>query len=201
MTKRQIFIKRLFDFSLAFIAIILCLPIILFAWILASIDTKSNGFFLQLRVGMHGKGFKLIKIKTMIPIEGIKTNITKVNDQRITQLGSILRRGKIDELPQLFNVLIGQMSFVGPRPDVPGYADKLKEKQKIFLSIRPGITGPASIKYRNEEQILMNQENAQKYNDEVIWPDKVKINIDYINNWTFFKDIKYIFLTFKSLWQ
>jgi len=201
MTKRQIFIKRLFDFSLAFIAIILCLPIILFAWILASIDTKSNGFFLQLRVGMHGKGFKLIKIKTMIPIEGIKTNITKVNDQRITQLGSILRRGKIDELPQLFNVLIGQMSFVGPRPDVPGYADKLKEKQKIFLSIRPGITGPASIKYRNEEQILMNQENAQKYNDEVIWPDKVKINIDYINNWTFSKDIKYIFLTFKSLWQ
>ena len=124
-----------------------------------------------------------------------KIKITVSNDPRITQSGIIFRKYKIDELPQLFNVLIGDMSFVGPRPDVEGYADKLSPEDKIILSIKPGITGPASIKYSNEEEILAKVDNPKIYNDEIIWPDKVTINIDYINRYSFFKDIRYIFET------
>jgi len=131
----------------------------------------------------------------MDQIKTINTSITCKNDERITNIGSFFRKTKIDELPQLLNVLFGQMSFVGPRPDIVGYADKLKGDDKIILSIRPGITGPASIKYKNEDLILSKYKNFEKYNNEVIWPDKVKINRDYVNQWSFWKDMYYIYLT------
>ena len=125
----------------------------------------------------------------------IKTSVSTTNDLRITRLGSLLRLVKIDELPQLFNILKGEMSFVGPRPDVEGFADLLQGDDRIILSIRPGITGPASIKYRNEEKILSHCLDAEAHNHEVIWPDKVKINREYIENYQFAKDIKYIAIT------
>jgi len=195
MKPRQSIIKCLFDFVLALVGLILFAPIIFTAWIIVSIETKSNGFFLQKRVGKNGALFTLVKIKTMKPVLGIDTSVTQKNDVRITKNGAFFRKTKIDELPQLWNVLIGQMSFVGPRPDVPGYADRLENDDRIILSIRPGITGPSSLKYKNEEELLYKQSNPEKYNDEVIWPDKVKINIEYINNWSIMSDIHYIFLT------
>jgi lipopolysaccharide/colanic/teichoic acid biosynthesis glycosyltransferase len=187
--------KNTFDFIFSFFGLIIFSPIILLAWLVSSIDTKSNGFYFQRRVGKNGKIFTLVKIKTMNEIKGIKTSVTQQNDDRITNIGSFFRKNKIDELPQLLNVLFGQMSFVGPRPDIVGYADRLKGGDKIILSIRPGITGPASIKYKNEELILSRYSNSEKYNDEVIWPDKVKINRDYVNQWSFWKDMHYIYLT------
>jgi lipopolysaccharide/colanic/teichoic acid biosynthesis glycosyltransferase len=199
MKYRQIFIKRLFDFLLALLGLILISPIIVLSWIVASIDTRSNGFFLQRRVGKNKQLFTLIKIKTMRPVFGVNTNVTQKNDVRITMSGAFFRKNKIDELPQLWNVLIGQMSFVGPRPDIKGYADKLQGKDNLVLSVRPGITGPASLKYKNEEILLAEQSNPELYNNEVIWPDKVKINIDYINNWSLIQDIRYIYQTITGI--
>jgi len=196
MKKKDLFIKRTFDIFFSVIGIFFISPIIIIAWVIATIDTRSNGFFLQTRIGKNAKPFKIIKIKTMIPLDGNYSTITQSGDERITKVGSILRGFKIDELPQIINVLLGQMSFVGPRPDVPGYADKIQGKDRDFLRIRPGITGPAAIKYRNEEKILSLQKNAQKYNDEIIWPDKIKINIKYIEEWSLKKDFQYIFKTF-----
>jgi len=196
MNKKDKIIKRSFDFFFSFVWLLLTWPIILIAWIIASIETKSNGMFSQIRIGENGKLFKIYKIKTMYDKKG--TTITTANDDRITKSGKFFRKYKIDELPQLWNVLIGNMSFVGPRPDVPGYADKLKGEDKIILSIKPGITGPASIKYKNEEGILANVKNPKEYNDNVIWPDKVKINKEYIKNWSLKKDIEYVIKTIKG---
>ncbi len=195
MTKFNIATKRLFDIILSLFGLLGTWWIIAIAWIIASIETKSNGFFIQQRVGRNRKLFNVIKIKTMRKIKGINTNITSSNDVRITRSGKFFRKTKIDELPQLWNVLIGEMSFVGPRPDVPGYADKLEGEDKIILSIRPGITGPASLKYKKEEELLSKQNDPKWYNDNVIWPDKVKINKEYIQNWSLKNDIKYIIKT------
>ena len=187
--------KRSFDVALSLLGLIFCGWIIVLAWIVASLDTKSNGFFLQKRVGKDGKLFTVIKIKTMLSISSVKTTITKDGDPRITSCGRFFRKTKIDELPQLINVLLGQMSFVGPRPDVPGYADKLQGKERLILSIRPGITGPATLAYRNEEEILAMQQDPVRYNDEVIYPHKVELNLDYIENWSMKKDLYYIYKT------
>jgi len=187
--------KRIFDIVLSIVGLIFSWWIILIAWIVATFETKSNGFFIQRRVGKDGKLFNVYKIKTMKKVDGVDTTITSANDVRITKSGKFFRDKKIDELPQLFNVLFGTMSFVGPRPDVEGYADKLTGEDKIVLSVRPGITGPASLKYKNEEEVLSKQVNPKKYNDEVIWPDKVEINKKYIKNWSLKDDIKYIIKT------
>jgi len=188
-------LKNSFDFIVSFFGLIASWWIILIAWIVASIETKSNGMFIQKRVGKDGKLFNVYKIKTMKKVDGVDTTITSANDVRITKSGKFFRDTKIDELPQLWNVFIGDMSFVGPRPDVEGYADKLEGEDRIILSIRPGITGPASLKYKNEEEILSKQEYPKGYNDTVIWPDKVKINKEYIRNWSLIGDIKYIIKT------
>jgi len=188
-------IKRSFDFVLSFIGIVLFGWIILLAWLVASVETKSNGFFLQKRVGKDGRLFDIIKIKTMKKVDGVDTTITSADDIRITKSGKFFRKTKIDELPQFFNIFKGDMSFVGPRPDVEGYADKLEGEDRIILSVKPGITGPASIKYKNEEEILAKQKDAKKYNDEVIWRDKVKINKEYIQNQSLLKDIEYLIKT------
>ncbi len=195
MTKSQKIVKRIFDIVLAIIGLSLTWWIILIAWILATIDTGENGFFVQERIGKDGKIFKLIKIRTMKKVPHFNTTVTTDNDPRITKLGKFFRKTKIDELPQLINVLKGDMSFVGPRPDVPGYADRLQGEDRIILSVKPGITGPATLKYKNEEEILAKVDNPEKYNDEVIWPDKVRINKEYIKNWSLKKDVIYILKT------
>ncbi|ODS23380.1 sugar transferase [Candidatus Endobugula sertula] len=191
-------IKRLFDFSSAFLGLLLVWPIILIAALLSSFDTKANGFFIQKRVGRNGKIFHLLKIRTMRIDTANTSTVTTRSDARITRLGTWFRRFKIDELPQLVNVLLGHMSLVGPRPDVPGYADQLIGSDRIILSIRPGITGPASLKYVNEEELLNTQDNPEKYNNEVIWPDKVTINKEYIMHYSFIDDIKYIIKTLRA---
>jgi len=187
--------KRIFDLFLSVFGICMTWWIMLLAWLMASIETKSNGLFMQERIGKNGKPFLVFKIKTMKEVQGIDTTVTVSNDKRITKSGVFFRKTKIDELPQLFNVLFGTMSFVGPRPDVAGFADELEGEDKIILSIRPGITGPASLKYRDEEIILSKQENPEKYNKNVIWKDKVLINKEYIKHWSLKNDIKYIIKT------
>ena len=131
----------------------------------------------------------------MNTIHGIDTKITTKDDKRITKWGKFFRRTKLDELPTLWNVLKGDMSLVGPRPDVPGYADKLEGLDRRILELRPGITGPATLKYANEEQLLARIDDPEKYNDEVIFSDKVKMNLDYLDNWNLLMDIKIIFKT------
>ena len=195
MTSFETLIKRGFDIIGSSIGLLMTGWIILIAYVLASVDTQRNGFFTQMRVGRYGKIFKIIKIRTMRSDLAVYTNITTSQDSRITRLGSFFRKTKIDELPQLINVFMGYMSFVGPRPDVPGYADKLTEEDRKILKVRPGITGAATLKYKDEEEILTGQENPERYNDEVIFPDKVRINLEYVENWSFWKDIGYIIST------
>ena len=188
-------LKRSFDFFLSLFGLLVFSWLILIVWLIASFGTKSNGFFIQQRVGKEGLFFNTIKIRSMKVVAGINTTVTSSEDVRITKIGAFFRKTKIDELPQLWNVLVGEMSFVGPRPDVPGYADRLQGEDRIVLSIRPGITGPAQLAYKNEEEVLANQDDAVKYNDEIIWPDKVRINREYIEDYSFFKDFYYIWKT------
>ncbi len=192
---RYRFFKRFFDILGSGFGLILASWIILMAYIIAAINTGKSGFFLQLRIGRHGKPFKVIKIRTMRDIPSVITTVTTEKDPRITPMGRFLRKTKIDELPQLINIFLGHMSFVGPRPDVPGFADKLSGDNRIILSVRPGITGPASLKYRNEEEVLVKQSDPEKYNREVIFPDKVKLNREYVGNYGFWKDMRYVWKT------
>jgi lipopolysaccharide/colanic/teichoic acid biosynthesis glycosyltransferase len=188
-------LKRTFDLVFSLLGLLVLSPLIILAWLAASLDTRSNGFFIQDRVGKNGATFKIFKIKTMREAANSGNTVTTSSDDRITRTGAFFRKTKIDELPQLWNVLTGDMSFVGPRPDVPGYADDLEGEDRIILSVRPGITGPASLKYQNEEELLDQQDDAFRYNREVIWPDKVRINKEYIRNYSFSKDLKYIVST------
>ena len=195
LSHKHRFNKKIFDRSLAATGLILTWWLILLAALLATFDTKANGFFTQERVGKDGKLFKVIKIRTMRSSNKVNTTVTTNNDSRITSLGKLLRKTKIDELPQLVNVLFGQMSFVGPRPDVPGFADELKEEDKVILTLCPGITGPATIYYRNEEDLLTEQSDPEKYNKEVIYPHKIELNKKYIMEYSLLKDIQYIIKT------
>ena len=187
-------LKRTFDIILSIFAIFLLFPSFLVVSFLIVIDSGFPIFFLQKRIGRDAKEFNIIKFRTMKK-NNENITITVSGDSRITRIGKYLRKTKIDELPEILNVLFGQMSFVGPRPDVKGYADKLKGVNRKILDLRPGITGPASLKYYNEEYILSQKSNPKKYNDEVIFPDKVKINMDYFHNRSFFLDLKIIFAT------
>jgi lipopolysaccharide/colanic/teichoic acid biosynthesis glycosyltransferase len=167
--------------------------------------------FVQYRVGRDGKIFRCHKFRTMTVNNG-GSSVSVAGENRITSFGAKLRRYKLDELPELWDVFIGKMSFVGPRPDVPGYADQLKGEDRKVLSLRPGITGPASLKYRNEEDMIAayvkkaqdsgdtrsKEEIAVWYNDNVIYPDKVRINLYYFHNCSFFMDIKMILATVMS---
>jgi len=188
--------KRLFDFTFAVLGLTILSPVLI---ILSLIIITSPGpiLYSQKRVGKQGRLFTLYKFRTMVNDADTMSggSITVENDDRITGNGKLLRRWKLDELPTLWNVLKGDMSFVGPRPDVPGYADKLKGESRRVLEMRPGITGPATLKYANEEKLLAEVDNPKKYNDEVVFPDKVQINLEYVDNWSFWMDIKIIFKT------
>lgn len=187
--------KRLFDLFFSIIGLIVLLPILIIVSIVVKISSRGPLFFIQERVGKDGVLFNIIKFRTMFVDQDYNSSISIEGDNRITKAGSFLRKYKLDELPQLMNVLIGDMSFVGPRPDVPGYADKLIGDDRDILKLRPGITGPASLYYSNEEYILSQQKDPVAYNDSVIYPDKVKINIDYYQNNSIWLDIKIIFAT------
>lgn len=188
-------VKRFFDCFCAGIGIAIVSWLVIPCWILASIDTRANGLFAQQRVGHKGKQFRLFKLRSMRNVPGLTTTVTAANDQRITRFGAFLRTTKIDELPQLMNVLMGQMSFVGPRPDVAGWADELSGEDKVILNMRPGITGPASIFFRNEEQLLEDSSDPEAYNREKIWPQKVAINRQYYYQQSFAKDLTYLLKT------
>ena len=187
--------KRIMDILFSILAVIILFPIFLLLSILIKSTSKGPVFFIQERVGKDGKIFKMIKFRTMFVAQNSSSTISIKGDIRVTKIGVFLRRYKLDELPELINVLLGHMSLVGPRPDVTGYADKLVGEDRNILELRPGITGPASLKYSNEEEILGKQKNPKAYNDEVIYPDKVRINLEYYNNQSIWLDIKIIFAT------
>ena len=187
--------KRIFDIIFSLIGIIFLTPLFVFISILIKLDSNGPIFFIQRRIGKNGKIFHLIKFRSMRVNKSDKNTISIKGDNRITNIGSFLRKYKLDEFPELWNVLVGEMSFVGPRPDVPGYADKLQGPDREILNLRPGITGMASLKYINEEEILSKKKNPKKYNDEVIFPDKVRINREYYLNQSIWLDIKIIFAT------
>lgn len=221
-------LKFIFDRIVASIGLLFLWPILLIIAILVKIKMPGGpAFFMQKRVGRDGKAFNCYKFRTMIPVknnEGVEakkgdkvwSTVSVAGDSRITAFGAKLRHYKLDEQPGLWNVLIGDMSFVGPRPDVPGYADKLQGDDRDVLKLRPGITGPATLKYRLEDEMIANwvceikneklkmknvleglsdQELAVWYNDNVIYPDKVRLNLYYLDHYSFIKDIEMIFCT------
>ena len=187
--------KRIFDLFFSSLFLVILFPIFLLISLLVKLSSKGPVFFIQKRIGRYGQHFNMIKFRSMLDKLEDKNSVTCKGDYRITKFGKFLRKYKLDELPELVNVIIGDMSLVGPRPDVPGYADKLNNEDRLILNLRPGITGPATLKYSNEEKILSLQKNPTKYNDEVIYPDKVKINLDYYYNNSIWLDIKIIFAT------
>ena len=198
MSKKDMILKIIFDRIMALFGLVFLSPMLLIVAILIKLKMPGGPIiFSQKRVGQHGKLFTMYKFRSMTVGHG-GSSISVAGESRITPLGAKLRKYKLDELPELWNVLIGDMSFVGPRPDVPGYADILEGNDRRVLELKPGITGPASLKYRNEEEILAMQDDPIKYNDEVIFPDKVKINLKYLDNWSFFEDIKIIIYTILS---
>lgn len=187
--------KYVFDRIMAFVGLVVLSPILLIVWLLIRIKMPDGpAVFAQKRVGKDGKLFTMYKFRSM-SVHHSGSSVSVAGESRITPLGAKLRRYKMDELPELWNVLVGDMSFVGPRPDVPGYADKLEDNNRRVLQLRPGITGPASLKYRDEEMLLARQANPQEYNDNVIYPDKVRINLYYLDHYSFLADIKMIVAT------
>ena len=220
-------IKYIFDRLVAFCGLLFLWPVLLIVAILIKIKMPGGPvFFVQKRVGKDGELFDCHKFRTMKPTSSLSqkgsgneqtwSTVSVIGDSRITPLGSTLRRYKLDELPELWDVMIGNMSFVGPRPDVPGYADKLTGGNRDVLKMKPGITGPATLKYRHEDEMLSdvrslmsegrclpqeqidkmsNQELAIWYNDNVIYPDKVRLNCYYCRHYSLIKDIQMIFCT------
>ena len=214
------FLKWIFDRIVALVGLLFLWPLFLVVAVLIKVQMPGPVLFVQKRVGKGGHVFKCHKFRSMKVNHG-GTTVSVAGESRITPLGAKLRRFKIDELPGLWDVLIGNMSFVGPRPDVPGYADQLEGEDRDVLKLRPGITGPASLKYRDEEELIAdfvkkvrseNVNSIEKYkeidfskmsdtelavwfNDNVIYPDKVRINCYYYRHYSFVKDIQMIFAT------
>ena len=202
-------LKRLFDITASFFGLLFLWPVLLIVAIMVKVKMPGGpAFFVQKRVGKGGKLFNCHKFRTMT-VKHNGSTVSVAGDSRITPFGAKLRHYKIDELPELWDVLIGNMSFVGPRPDVPGYADKLQGDDRDVLKLRPGITGPATLKYRLEDEMISEyvakkqaegdtrsmQEIAIEYNDKVIYPDKVRLNCYYYRHYSFWKDIEMIFAT------
>lgn len=187
--------KWLFDRFASLIGLLFLWPVLVVVAILIKVKMPGGpAFFTQNRVGRNGRLFTMHKFRSMT-VSHSGSSVSVAGEARITPLGATLRKYKLDELPELWDVFIGNMSFVGPRPDVPGYADQLKGEDRRVLELRPGITGPASLKYRDEEELLAKVDNPIEYNDTVIYPDKVRINLYYLNHYSFIKDIQMILCT------
>ncbi|GAA0083812.1 sugar transferase [Clostridium sp. CTA-7] len=189
-------IKRIFDFIASLLGIIILSPLLIIVSIAIKIDSKGNVMFLQKRVGRNGKLFYIYKFRTMITdAEKLGKQITVGKDNRITRVGAFLRKFKIDELPQLFNVVKGDMSLVGPRPEVPKYVELYTNEEKKVLEVRPGITDLASLRYKDENEILGKVDNPEEYYINVIMKDKLKLNLEYIEKSNILLDILLIFKT------
>lgn len=189
-------VKRIFDFIASFLGCIVLIPIFGIIAILIKIDSKGPVFFKQKRVGEYGKEFEILKYRTMVvDAEKLGKQITVGNDCRITKIGKFLRKYKLDELPQLINVLKGDMSLVGPRPEVPKYVSLYNEEERAVLNVKPGITDFASIEYRDENEILGSVENPEEYYINIIMKHKLQLNLKYINKNNLFLDIKIILKT------
>lgn len=192
--------KRFFDIVFSFIGIIILIPVYLLIAFAISIDSKGGVIYKQKRTGKANIPFDVLKFRTMRPNSFAKGALTVGSrDPRITGVGYYLRKYKLDELPQLFNVLFGEMSFVGPRPEVKKYTDLYNAKQLEVLSVRPGITDYASIKFRNENDLLSASDDPEKLYIDEIMPEKLKLNLNYIHDNNVFKDIKIIFDTFVAI--
>lgn len=188
-------LKWIFDRVVSLLGLVCVSWLLLIVAVLIKIKMPGGPvLFRQKRVGKDGKLFTMVKFRTMVVHHG-GSSVSVAGETRITPFGAKLRKYKLDELPELWNVLKGEMSLVGPRPDVPGYADALAGEDREVLKLRPGITGPASLKYRNEEEILARVDDPQRYNDEVIFPDKVRINRYYLHHYSFINDIRLILVT------
>lgn len=172
LSRRQEALKRTFDLCVAVPGFIITFPLVLLVILIATIDTREWGIFSQSRIGLGGKPFRVHKIRSMKTSKTRTTTVTVKDDPRITKFGSIVRSSKLDELPQLWNVIVGEMSLVGPRPDMAGWADALEGDDRVILSVRPGITGLASVVFRTEEEILSRQEDPDEYNAAVLWPER-----------------------------
>jgi lipopolysaccharide/colanic/teichoic acid biosynthesis glycosyltransferase len=192
------FIKRSFDLLLSFVSLLILSPVFIIVSVIIKFKMSDGPvFFVHKRIGQYGHLFNMIKFRTMVTSHsGVSVSVK--GESRITSVGAVLRKFKIDELPELVNVLLGQMSFVGPRPDVPGFADKLVGEDRKILELKPGITGPATIIFANEEELLASISDPIKYNDEIIFPEKIKINMEYYYNNSFFGDLRIILKTIFS---
>ncbi|MDA3894048.1 MAG: sugar transferase [Salinivirgaceae bacterium] len=188
------FIKETFDYLLATIAIVVLSPVLVIIVLFVSFTMGWPVVFTQVRIGQNGKSFKLHKFRSMKKVKS-NTTVAAQEQNRITRFGKFMRKYKFDELPELWNIIRGDMSFVGPRPDVPGYADVLEGSDRIILQLKPGLTGAASLKYMHEEYLLAKQGNPKEYNDKVIFPDKVLVNKKYMQKWSLLLDLKIIALT------
>jgi lipopolysaccharide/colanic/teichoic acid biosynthesis glycosyltransferase len=186
--------KRLFDILFSVLVLFLFFWLILLAWFFAIIDTRSNGVFTQERIGQFGKGFKIYKLRTI-------QMASNTGALQISKIGRFLRNYKLDELPQLINVLKGEMSIVGPRPDIVGYYDLLEGENRKILELKPGLTSLASLKYYNEDEILEKQSFPLEYNDKILFPDKVQLNLAYYYHQSFYGDLKIIVDTFKLMFS
>lgn len=193
LTTSQQIMKRIVDITLSIIAIVFTIIPILILVIISSVVTRSFGVFFQERIGKNAQLFTIFKIKAMREYDS--------GTIVLTSFGRFLRKTKLNELPQLFNVLFGSMSLVGPRPDLRGYADVLEGDDRIIISVKPGITGPATLRFSNEEVILSKYENPLKYNDTILWPQKVEINKSYVKNWSLAKDFGYMLKTIQQVFS
>lgn len=181
-------VKRFFDIIFFLFALLFFFWVVLIGWLFAAIDTHTNGIFIQERVGQFGIPFKIYKLRTI-------QLSSSSGDARISKIGKFLRGYKLDELPQFFNVLKGEMSIVGPRPDLPGYYDLLEGESRKILELKPGLTSLASLKYSKEESLLRNQVSPDRYNNSIVFPDKVQLNLDYYDHHSFWGDIGIILKT------
>lgn len=189
LSPMRAFLKRTFDIAVALAMLPVIAPLTLVLLLIARKSTGQSGLFKQQRIGLYGEPFTLLKIRSMRPLDHVNTHVTTTSDPRITPFGAFLRKTKLDEMPQLFNVLMGDMSFVGPRPDVSEIFENIDPAYMKVLCVRPGITGPASVEFRDEERILETKSDPEKYNREVIFPAKIRTNLSYIENYSLISDV------------
>jgi lipopolysaccharide/colanic/teichoic acid biosynthesis glycosyltransferase len=192
-------IKRIFDIASSLFVLVLASPFFIIISILIKLDSSGALIFTQTRVGKNGKDFALLKFRTMKTTQETSSLITIGNDNRITKVGYFLRKYKLDELPQLINILKGEMSVVGPRPEVRKYVDMYSNSQLEVLSVKPGLTDPASIKFSNESELLGKAENPENYYIQELMPAKIELSLSYIRTQTFLSDIKIILKTFSKI--
>jgi lipopolysaccharide/colanic/teichoic acid biosynthesis glycosyltransferase len=181
--------KRILDVGLVAMGLPALILPLAFTALVIRVSSGAPVLFRQVRIGRYGRPFWIIKFRTMVRGSAAGSSVTVWGDPRLTRVGKFLRKWKLDEIPQLWNVLLGDMSLVGPRADVPGFADRLQGADRLILSVRPGITGPASLAYRNEEELLALQADPERFNSQVIFPDKVRMNKAYVEQLSIGQDL------------